>query len=577
MPLHNFAKISLLLGLAFGLLLHTSAQLDDLRLDSTYSFSFTSANDSVPLGKQVCTFSNLGNTNQCYNFSSCVNSDWVSVSRTWAPQAKFDTRTEDEGRKRTTLFSTWQTGTQSWRPMQRTFRLKVDELEEYQAYEWDTVAVDWVLSETRNYTFDAQGNYLSNETKYYNQEGKAWQGSQETRGFDDDNREIAYTFANWDEEEEDWKIEQNYTQSYTAAGQIAERISYYWDTQTESWQQGSVETYSYNADNNITRLEINSGGSRRIDEYTYNDQGLETFFERSYQFNSFSEIQAEERRSQTYDDVGNLLVREFYRWNFDSMLWEIQSRVEHSYNELNQLIFKKEYRKDFFSRLFYLQEETSYGYTSSGKEARDQRINLDEDGVIINGQRTTYEYDTQDRIFARITASWDGISQDWVLKRKSEFPSDANGRTICYASYVWDPQAQAWSEGSKTGLDYNDAGKVIRTYRAFWSPQQNDWFTTTSVNYHYGDCQKENLLQNRSTALQIYPNPAVEPLVFIETELQSPVRYEVMDFQGRKVLAGEMEALVNPIDLKGLVNGTYFIRCTSGDRSEIRKFVVAIP
>lgn len=570
-------KYVLLGGLLSAMCLHALGQSDNTRLDSAYSYEYSSLVDSIPVRKNICTYSSYENSADCYNFSSCISSQLVRPSRTWTPTLKTETRKENQGQKIIEINYRWNSKKQTWNPTRKNLTLKVTEREKWDEYYWDTLSVSWIHLEDRLSKYDEQGRRIFASTKTFNREEEAWFGSEESNAFDSEGRVISYTFANWEATLETWLPREHYTRSYTSSGKLEEQVNFLWSEEEEDWRLSETQTYSYNSNDQLIYLLNQSGVSKRIDEYTYNDEGLEVYWQRSYQPSLIYPLTVEEKRESTYDLVGNLLGYEYARWNPDSLTWDLKTRQENAYNDLDQLVERKTYTWSGQFGELRLKEEEFFSYADNAEYAEQVEIIFEETGEINRGRKTQFEYDAEGRRIVRIVVRWDKEKNDWVNERRNENPYGPTGRVKHYAWYTWDILSETWKHGGIYGYTYNEDQLPSRFFTGFWRSQQNDWFTTLSTVYMYGPCKKENLVPADEGFFHLYPNPLSESSIFLEFAEEGPFEYQVMDLQGREILSGKDEKILNFLDMSSLVNGVYIIRCTFGDESATKKFVIRRP
>lgn len=99
---------------------------------------------------------------------------------------------------------------------------------------------------------------------------------------------------------------------------------------------------------------------------------------------------------------------------------------------------------------------------------------------------------------------------------------------------------------------------------------ENDCETTTFFNVQTVTATKENLSNNQVT---LFPNPADDfvHLAFKNT-VEAPVAIKVMDINGRKIADISLEK--EPIDIRHLAAGVYFLKIEFTDKLMIKKLIV---
>jgi hypothetical protein len=92
---------------------------------------------------------------------------------------------------------------------------------------------------------------------------------------------------------------------------------------------------------------------------------------------------------------------------------------------------------------------------------------------------------------------------------------------------------------------------------------------TKSVNYGVSRSNMVNsaesgLISLEEASIEIYPNPVIETLNVVIAEELLGISYEVIDFTGRVVLEGKILQENQPISMKTLSKGTYYLKISEG-------------
>lgn len=549
-PLLNTLKSAFICASFLLLYFSSFGQYENLRLDSTYNYNYSSLTDSTPSTKTVCSFRSFPNTPECNNFSTCISSNWDGQTRIWTPYAKGETRVEGNGSKTARFSHFWNAKKNEWEPQERSFDLEQDNKKERDLFRWDTTLQDWTQVYAIKTHYDENGNTILFENKNYQVEDKIWTGFREVQTYDEANRRTSYSHFEWNSEQEEWQGGYRYTQTYNSMGNLQEQVNYSWFNDPGEWNRQSVENF------------------------TYNSQGKEIYWEKTNLNDFGSGPIIEEKRERSYDAMGNEIEYIYSQLNFSNFEWQVFDHLKQTYNNQNQLLSKEYSYWDYQIEQLYLRERNTFTYAANGKIDVEERWGFDVDEQITYGSQIQYAYDEKDRIIVNIRSTWDRENEIWVLTRKNENPYTSFDRRAFFAWYEWDIDLEKWIGKSKTGFDYAPQEYLTRRTKAFWRPQQNDWYVSSSTVFAYGPCKKENLLPARESSLLVYPNPATASSLRIESELERPFAYEVLDLQGKRLLQGEMNAVVNMLRVSSLTAGTYILQCRSGNSVEKQKFSI---
>ncbi|MBT5669934.1 MAG: hypothetical protein HOB13_02205, partial [Lentimicrobiaceae bacterium] len=115
---------------------------------------------------------------------------------------------------------------------------------------WDTVTNDWVFDYSSEYTYDANGNILSN------------------------------IISHWDTDINDWVFDYKYEYNYDPFGNTLSDISSFWDTNINDWVFYYRSEYTYDANGNQTlrvdyawNTAVNDWDNTWKEEVTYDANG----------------------------------------------------------------------------------------------------------------------------------------------------------------------------------------------------------------------------------------------------------------------------------------------------------------
>ena len=79
--------------------------------------------------------------------------------------------------------------------------------------------------------------------------------------------------------------------------------------------------------------------------------------------------------------------------------------------------------------------------------------------------------------------------------------------------------------------------------------------------------------EKKSIQFDLYPNPSTDKITVIFGQEDLPVRYKIVNVEGREILSGQWLNAVNSINHQ-LTNGIYNLILDTKDRRSSRRFIV---
>lgn len=116
------------------------------------------------------------------------------------------------------------------------------------------------------------------------------------------------------------------------------------------------------------------------------------------------------------------------------------------------------------------------------------------------------------------------------------------------------------------GVALQADGKIILVGRTYPT------FTTSAMVVMRFDNSILGVTDNFLSEVRLYPNPASEYIVLQLTDNSSLLYVEIVDILGKKVYASEINQNER-IDISHLVQGTYFVKLSLSDNSEVIRFI----
>ncbi len=204
-------------------------------------------------------------------------------------------------------------------------------------YFWDNTTREWVNHSKEGYTYDANGNFISNIT--YSSSNQIEYGVKYENTYDDSGHLIISSVYYWDATSHHFVNSGIYEYTYDANWNVTAKIFSYWDESTSQWIPSYKDEYFYDANGNRT-LETGSDWYSPTSEWLIHQKRGFTFDSNGNMTSDSSywdEINGGNywsKSEHTYDDDGNLTFSVNYRWNETTSQWDTYSQDTYYYSEL---------------------------------------------------------------------------------------------------------------------------------------------------------------------------------------------------------------------------------------------------
>ena len=329
-----------------------------------------------------------------------------------------------------------------------------------------------------------------------------------------------------------------------------------------------------------------------------------------------------------YDDKGNLILENYYRWEEDK--WSHKSTYNSEYNSRNNRVLYNKYNWDSDSNSWKLVFETTFEYDKnnnliSGEEHRtndsnkllpDNRVEylFDKYNVKLSGQRLDwdksyqkwtndyyfdYHYDDKGNLIGRSHYHLNGTDKDYYFKTVREYDSNNNeillkkfrlrnsklelddkyistynndNIIISYekhhlnSSLVWEAKWIEQYTSSQSGL-------LFYTLNSLWKVNEKKWDIYYSTIYYYKDTQLSNKALDIDS-YSIYPNPIeTSGKLTIQSKGDNEFQYSIFNTNGMLVLRGTSKTKQKTIDVSSLAKGVYFINISNSEGSLSKKII----
>ena len=393
----------------------------------------------------------------------------------------------------------------------------------------------------------------------------------------------------WHINNNDWRYNSKTNYIYDERGNRTSIISEFWDLNTEEWNFNrkselaldslnrltSIARYVWDQEDNHWRTDI------KFDYFYHNQDTADLGLDSLLFYSSVNDTEFELEQRGIIEYVNDTLnVQTNYIWEADSMTWNNLYRYE---NYLNQDGLLDTYLYYSYSDDWNLTSRRVYEYNDSGNSTSQFTYNWSQlDNDWVNNFKIAIEYnENQDIVFENSfywdlnLMEWEGSFQ-WIYLYNGENQYE---RT----NYSWDIENNEWLINSQTETIY-DAFSNIHTETDFDADsllslqidQKRYFFYSQYEEFEQEEEEEEEEwmvgLENPSLDISIAPNPA-EDFIILQMPNNSRVNYQIVDFYGRKILAGTVNSEISSIDLNPLRSGTYLIICEMDGKMNQIKFI----
>ena len=485
----------------------------------------------------------------------------------------------------------------------------------------------WINSIRHLFTYDVNGNLLTELDKSYNNDSTWIRNQRYTYTYDANGKELSFLFEVW--LNNSWVNDYRDTYTYDASGKELSclregllqnswgneyRFTYTYDDKenilteiSENWinyEYFDSIKYTYNYDNignKVTELFEHFKNSVLVDyhryTFTYNSDGKElTMLHSIWPNNTWVNS---DRNIFTYDTNGNLLSELDDVWTDDS-LWVSDQRYTYVFdnngNELSKL--HEIYRGNTWSNF----ERSSFSYNTN----REVLTTLNEhwqDTIWITESRSAYTYSTYGKALsyiseepgAKLTFTYDANGNvlieldertlhnsfngfNWQFITRYTFTYDAHGNTETGKYERLDLDKGEWLPfDSYFGRDpIGPQGIIQPPATSFQLMNSNMVSKTYRYVLRYISLTALNIINTFGKRdIVIYPNPANDMITIDLHDLGDIQKMNILiyDLQGHVLMKQNIKQEITEIRLDHVKAGIYILEIFSNTSTLIKKFI----
>ncbi|MFZ5939927.1 MAG: T9SS type A sorting domain-containing protein [Bacteroidota bacterium] len=470
----------------------------------------------------------------------------------------------------------------------------------------------WFVSTSREYSYDANGNTISEIYSSKNRFNDPGYGEKTETSYNAAGNEIQINEFLWVPETVTWNKVQTTDFEYQADGKRSSTTKHIKDNTTQVWYIYSRTEYKFDAAGNNTVLTNLSEDQstheliatsryyhyyntlNQIDSTIYqsrdgalatlvnvqrSDFGYATDNQKNLDIEYLWDSDTNKwlpyfKTDNVYDDHGNLVLNTVYTWDQSSRTWVAPNKYEVQYDQEQRIIKTLSSYFDDAVKEWIPTYKTETGF---GTDNTNTTIYSTYDRSISNWikqQRDIRETNgTEDLRMTQYI--WDQENQTWQQVYKYEYAYDVNDNQILNSFYQWDPNSGIWIGGSYTERLFDLESNILLSADKTWNSTDNTWDYNNKTWYYYSTSTLGALPQPAlpEFAIRVFPNPCTD-ILYVSGNGSSEGAFseaEIYDLSGKKVAA--IEAGTNTINISDLKAGIYLIKLRYNEQVSTQKIV----
>lgn len=316
---------------------------------------------------------------------------------------------------------------------------------EVESFEYDSTLTSWRLFTTDTKAFDQQGN--RNYWELLNWEGDGTElknGSRFTHQYDSLGNIELYVVGVFSTSQGVWFDRNKQEFEYDSLRNIVLSSSYYRNLPGQDWTLASTIEYEniYDDVNHlIEQIETSSLQPNSVTkwEFTYDSEGncIEKVRYRSGDGINFTISTREEYH---YDGNGRDTLWISQYW--DGIGWANEQKVTEKYDGIGNLVNYHAYRWDYATSSWLPSEKDIYTFGTDNKLAVHEHSVAPAFGAPLDAMKYDYYYNPHGNVGLKVTTHWDTTLTEWVLEEKA-YTSFGNGSFTVYDS-ICQGEEYAW-------------------------------------------------------------------------------------------------------------------------------------
>ena len=438
-----------------------------------------------------------------YQTLSAYYSDWDTLYNRWSYGSREEYGFDEYGNQNAYTNYDWNAGLGAWIGSYKQIEVYRESGEILKGETWTNYndsATVWIPSSFDEMKLDDLGNVLSNES-YSGWDGESWEYGYKSE-WTYSAQGLLLGACSYNMYNGQWYGESKEEYEYNAAGQMIQRVTYWFDDyDILDWVPSEKEIYSYTKDNALLDLYV----------YEYEDSAWQASEKQlaviedgrivAYVDSIYSQWNDQWTPSSmvtiTYDDATGMVTLLTADWDSGNDEWNNSEKQSTIHDSEGRLVYTESYRwsYDYNSQSYcwYGNNKAEYGYNDKGDQIMTATYYWSRyDTVWVGNYKSESEYDENGNQLLSASYNWSTEKQDWYGSyRKYEYAYDRNGNQTLYAQYKWDNYKWDWVGVSRSEYEYDADGiNIMNTYYnatdtlGNWiGSSKNGYYTKNGINY----------------------------------------------------------------------------------------------
>jgi len=359
-------------------------------------------------------------------------------------------------------------------------------------------------------------------------------------------------------------------------------VQQYWDSIEKGWENNWKEVMLFDIYGNEVFYGFyvwNLGewlldwGSEMVYEYDAQGRILSII----YSYYSWGNWNPEWKNIMEYDESGLLLAMTEKYWDAVEQEW------------INNYFEEYHYVNNEWSEIFgFLWDEMEEEWLPELRIKDIVWVNFDaflwasytfmmHNGVDwVNYERASATYNSMEMPLSFLFEIWSGTS--WVNDWQSTWTYDSFYNILLITDEEWSGDAWVLTWGYSFDYEYDANNNVAVEYLEVYYDEGKGWEKVHKLESWYENVAGITAGEVKQFSVHIYPNPAgsylniqVDPFT-----IKSPVHYQILDFAGRSIMAGQLDSNHGAgaqLNLQDISGGVYLLRVESGNHVENIKII----
>ncbi|MEI6577244.1 MAG: T9SS type A sorting domain-containing protein [Bacteroidota bacterium] len=362
----------------------------------------------------------------------------------------------------------------------------------------------------------------------------------------------------WDLQSAQWIKDNkvNYTFLYPHKPALIER--YYWNLQTSSWKSSFKSVFTYDTAGDLLKLETFEPAANPCE------------------WVSVSSIE------YSYDAWNFLISETHFIWDTQGNSWDLDRKLEYCYDESALLSIQTEYIWNLSTAQWEFYYKQEFSYDNNANLTADHQSYWDKpSNAWLPVMKTENEYNNNCQVVCKTEYDWDSFSNAWHAVNKTESSYEPSGTLINECMFYWDAELHLWLIQDKNLFVYSNGfsfDDLLLPYSlpfaasyfnfmlndiVFCGYQNSNFLPAIKETFYYSTIALSGIDNLDDLNFNIYPNPALDYVIFSWKSVKPEYFIELYDLSARKVMDAKV-ARDNPLYLGGLSDGLYIYKLMDG-------------